>query len=54
MERSTSSTLGSSTHDRPVAVVTGASQGLGLELALGLARDGWPIASPARSSASRP
>ena len=48
MERSTSSTLGSSTHDRPVAVVTGASQGLGLELALGLARDGWALVIDAR------
>jgi NAD(P)-dependent dehydrogenase (short-subunit alcohol dehydrogenase family) len=41
MERST-------TVRRPVAVVTGASQGLGLELALGLARDGWAVVVDAR------
>jgi NAD(P)-dependent dehydrogenase (short-subunit alcohol dehydrogenase family) len=33
---------------RPVAVVTGASQGLGFELALGLARDGWALVVDAR------
>jgi len=33
---------------RPVAVVTGASQGLGLELALALGRDGWALVIDAR------
>jgi NAD(P)-dependent dehydrogenase (short-subunit alcohol dehydrogenase family) len=33
---------------RPVAVVTGASQGLGLALATALARDGWALAIDAR------
>jgi len=42
MERSTTD------RRRPVAVVTGASQGLGLELALGLARDGWALVVDAR------
>jgi NAD(P)-dependent dehydrogenase (short-subunit alcohol dehydrogenase family) len=52
MERSasvgTSATTTPTPGRRPVAVVTGASQGLGLELALALARDGWALAVDAR------
>ncbi|GAA1124046.1 SDR family oxidoreductase [Kitasatospora arboriphila] len=35
----------------PVAVVTGASRGLGLELARALARDGWQLVITARNTA---
>ena len=54
MERSATVSTGtatgsSSTVDRrPVAVVTGASQGLGFELALALGRDGWALVIDAR------
>jgi NAD(P)-dependent dehydrogenase (short-subunit alcohol dehydrogenase family) len=34
----------------PVAVITGASQGLGLELARALAREGWQVVGDARGS----
>ncbi|WP_431682239.1 SDR family NAD(P)-dependent oxidoreductase [Kitasatospora sp. KL5] len=36
---------------QPVAVVTGASRGLGLELARALARDGWQLVITARNAA---
>src|SRR5918994_734500 len=35
-------------HTKPVAVVTGASQGLGLALAHALAREGWALVVDAR------
>ena len=38
---------------RPVAVVTGASQGLGLALAEALARDGWRLVIDARHPPGR-
>jgi NAD(P)-dependent dehydrogenase (short-subunit alcohol dehydrogenase family) len=47
MERSTPTSAANPT-GRPVAVVSGASQGLGLELALALARDGWALVVDAR------
>jgi NAD(P)-dependent dehydrogenase (short-subunit alcohol dehydrogenase family) len=37
--------------DRPVAIVTGASRGLGLELARALAEDGWRLVITARTAA---
>ncbi|MBB4945201.1 NAD(P)-dependent dehydrogenase (short-subunit alcohol dehydrogenase family) [Kitasatospora gansuensis] len=39
------------TASAPVAVITGASRGLGLELARALARDGWRLVITARSAA---
>lgn len=41
--------VASSAHDRPVAIVTGASRGLGAALARRLAEDGWALVLDARN-----
>jgi NAD(P)-dependent dehydrogenase (short-subunit alcohol dehydrogenase family) len=46
-----STTTASATATKPVAVITGASRGLGRELARALARSGWQLVLTARSSA---
>jgi NAD(P)-dependent dehydrogenase (short-subunit alcohol dehydrogenase family) len=39
---------------RPVAVITGASRGIGKQLSIDLAREGWDIVAIARSTAGSP
>src|SRR5690606_17570782 len=43
-----------SRHDAPVAVVTGASRGIGRRLAIDLAAAGYDVVCAARSTAERP
>lgn len=39
---------------RPVTVITGASRGIGRQLAVDLARDGWDVVCAARTTAAQP